>query len=149
MKIKLLLLPGILLAGLVLLSMQPGNTDQKLLFCHKWRQFAFKRATDSVVKSIDPSMAKTCLFRDDGYYEENYLNIISSGKWFFNADEKKFGLIIDTFNGTKFPGQDSLKPPANIVVLKLTKDTLIYGNDIYTGPNRVYGHDDSYFVRAD
>jgi hypothetical protein len=51
-------------------------------------------------------------------------------------------------NGKSFPVPDDTSKHYNYIILKLTKDSLIYGQEALYGEKRVYGHDDWYFVRA-
>ena len=132
--------------AIILLSVQ---TDKKSLLCHKWMQFALKSHDDQALKLIDKSMAKECEFREDGYYQETMYNgkMKISGKWFFNTDQTKMDYTMTEMNGQKLPEFPGAEEHIHKIILKLTADTLIYGSEAYYGKDRVYGHDDWYFVR--
>lgn len=134
----------------LIVSLIKIEADKKELLCHHWVQFAFKKNGAVMPISVDALMAKECSFAGDDKYDETMYNkaFKASGKWFFNNDQTKMGMTIDNVNGQNFPGQDQFRN-TNIVILKLTKDTLVYGEEAYYGKDRVYGHDDLYFVRRD
>ena len=54
---------------------------------------------------------------------------------------------LDIFNGTKIPAFSDTTKRTNIIIIKLTQDTLLYGTEGYYGNDKVYGHDDWYFMR--
>jgi hypothetical protein len=89
----------------------------------------------------------------DGSYQETvYNNALNntlkiSGKWYLNSDQTKLGYKFEEINGYKLPVSSDTARHFNTIILKLTTDTLIYGNEAYYGNNKVYGHDDWYFVR--
>ena len=130
----------------ILLSMKADNGKKDLL-CHKWVQFAFKRNVETSPSPIDKSMAKTCVFNPNGEYVE-LMGLKASGHYFLNAAQTKIAFQYEMINGKSFPVSDDTTKHYNIIILRLTKDTLIYGQEAYYGEKRVYGHDDWYFVRA-
>lgn len=137
----------IVLFASIMLSMQSHTDDRKSLLCHNWKQVAYKSFKDTLPKAVSEQMAKICSFNADGNYEEEMYNLKSSGKWFFNPDKTKIGYVLTEFNGKPLAAfSDTTKRP-NIIILKLTQDTLIYGHEAYYGPSRIYGHDDYYFVK--
>jgi hypothetical protein len=88
-------------------------------------------------------------FTEDGNYEEEMYCLKSTGKWFFNSDQTKFDFILTTFNGMAIPAFSDTTRRTNKLIIKLTKDTLIYGAEAYYGNDKIYGHDDWYFVRQE
>jgi hypothetical protein len=126
-----------------------SDTDRKMLLCHKWIQFAFKQNAASSPQMIDKSMAKESIFKADGTYEDvMYDNKFkASGNWFLNEDQTKLEFTISSVNGKDIPPFPETTKHYNIIIFKLNKDTLIYGQEAYYGKNKVYGHDDWYFVR--
>jgi hypothetical protein len=124
--------------------------DKKTLLCHKWVQIGFKNH-DALFQKIDKSTAKECLLDKDGnYIESAYNNTLNlNGQWFLNADQSKMEFVITTMNGKKLDLPTDTTRHFNIILLKLTKDTLIYGQEKYYGQKRIYGHDDLYFIRKD
>ncbi|MEB0262306.1 hypothetical protein [Mucilaginibacter sp. 10B2] len=144
MKYKFVL---VLLAG-VMLSMQSHKDDRKALLCHSWKQVAYKSVKDTLPKAVSEQMAKICSFNTDGNYEEEMYNLKSSGKWFFNSDKTKIGYVLTAFNGKPLPTFPDTTRRPNTIILKLTQDTLIYGHEAYYGPDKIYGHNDYYFVKV-
>jgi hypothetical protein len=138
---------GIILS-VILLSMK-SDDDRKTLLCHKWIQFALKSHDAALPKMIDKSMAKECLFKDDGYYQETMYDnkFKASGRWFFNGDQTKMDYTVTEINGQKFPESPHPENHIHQIILKLNNDTLVYGSEAYYGSSRTYGHDDWYFVR--
>lgn len=129
---------------LLLVSFQSEN---KSLLIGRWRQVGFKahNSNDITIKT-DECSTKTMFFNADGTYEEEMYCLKSTGKWFLNKDRTKFDCTITNFNGMELPTFHDTTKFTN-VILKLTNDTLIYGNEAYYGKDKIYGHDDWYFVR--
>jgi hypothetical protein len=133
--------------GAILLSMKTDN-EKKDLLCHKWVQFAFKRNVEISPSPVDKSMAKTCFFNQNGEYME-LMGLKATGHYFLNTTQTKIALQYEVINGKKFSLSADTAKHYNIIILRLTKDTLIYGQEAYYGEKRVYGHVDWYFVRKD
>lgn len=136
-----------IIIAVITVSMKSDN-DRKQLFCQKWMQFAFKAHDQAKPKMTSSEMARTYTFKDDNTYEEVQYNNTTkiSGKWWFNEDETKLGFSVTGMNGMKLP-ESSFKEKPHTIILKLTADTLIYGQEAYYGKDAVYGHDDLYFVK--
>lgn len=137
-----------LIVVVLLLSMKSDN-DRKQLLCQKWLQFALKLHDASSPRAIDRSMAKESAFKADGTYDDLMYNgaLKTSGEWFLNDDQTKMEFTITSLNGKAMPPFPETTKHYNIIILKLTKDTLVYGQEAYYGKAKVYGHDDWYFVR--
>ncbi len=69
------------------------------------------------------------------------------GVWKFDADSAKLAFALTSMGGTPMASLPLEKTKPTDSILKLTADTLIYGSLAYYGPEKVYGHDDLYFVR--
>ena len=136
----------LLIFALALVSMQASKEDRKQLLCGKWRQYAYKGRSDSAAKNISISMAKAMTFSGNGDYEEELVTSQGKGKWRFNDKQTKIGFSFSEFNGIKLETQDTAIE-TNIVILKLTRDTLIYGTEGLYGGLARNDHDDWYFVR--
>jgi hypothetical protein len=91
---------------------------------------------------------KLCQFGKDGSYEEEMYSLKGIGYWEFNKDSTKFDFQFSEFMGQKIGGKKPIEY-FNKLILKLTVDTLIYGAEAYYGEERVYGHDDWYFIRQE
>jgi hypothetical protein len=130
----------------ILLSMKADN-DKKELLCHKWVQVAFKRNSETAPTPVDRSMAKNCVFNPDGSYVE-LMGMKATGHYFLNAAQTKIAFQYERINGKTFSLPDDTTKHYNYIILKLTNDSLIYGQEALYGEKRVYGHDDWYFVRA-
>ena len=132
--------------AVILLSVQ---NDKKNLLCHKWIQFAFKSHKEASLHYVARTMAKECQFKSDGSYIESTNNntVKSQGNWYLNPKQSKFDLTTLTINGLHVPVSTNPTRHYNHIILKLTRDTLIYGEEDYYGKDYVYGHDDWYFVR--
>jgi len=124
-----------------------GQTNKHDLFCQKWIQFGYKSHSDSNVRIItDDCSKKKCEFFKDGKYTEDMFCLKGFGIWAFNKDSTKFGFKYTEYMGQKI--EEKLPISFNSLILKLTVDTLIIGNEGYYGNNKIYGHDDLYFVRV-
>jgi hypothetical protein len=139
--------------SILLLSVKPDG-DRKKLLCHKWMQFAFKADMATPQKTIDKSMAKEITFKADGTYQDAIYNdqFKTTGNWYLNDDENKMEFTLSTINGKEVPPFPETSRHYNIIILKLTADTLIYGDEFYRGKEgqaMVYNHSDWYFVRKD
>lgn len=113
-----------------------------------WSQFAFKPHNSSQIKEIPAGcMSKTISFQEDKTYEEELFCTKSSGFWYLNDDKTKLGFTLNKYNGQVLPVPKESKKYTNILIIKLTRDTLVYGSEGYYGNERIYGHDDWYFVK--
>ena len=126
---------------------QVGTKAQML--CKTWVQVGFKPFGKSYMK-VDSSAGKVVTFEANGRYDEvDYGMLKFGGSWKFNADSSKLAVAMDEMNGQKvanvLPLADT--PPTDTLLI-LTPDSLVYGAEAYYGPNKIYGHDDSYFVPA-
>jgi hypothetical protein len=137
-----------LLLIFLLFPLIAGENVEQLL-CHKWIQISYRAHNEVNPRNVDASQAKSCSFNADGTYSETMYNntFKATGNWALDSDKKKFGLSLRTMNGLSVPVSTG-EIPKNTIILKLTKDTLIYGNEGYYGKNYTYGHNDWYFVRA-
>ena len=136
----------LLIAAFALVSMQTSKEDRKQLLCAKWRQYAYKSRSDSAAKSVSASMAKLMTFKNNGDYEEELITSHGKGKWRFNDAQTKLGFTFSEFNGINMQSQDT-SIETNIIILKLNRDTLIYGTEGLYGGMAKNDHDDWYFVR--
>jgi hypothetical protein len=121
----------IIILSVILLSMK-SDDDRKTLLCHKWISFGYKQNTSLSLIAIDSSKHEL-FFKKDGTYKElvneHQSKFKITGTWFFNSDQTKLGMEISTINGKKLPpDQDSTKR-TKYIILKLTKDTLIYEDE--------------------
>ena len=117
------------------------------LICGEWIQFGYKSHKDNDIRTLtEDCRKKKCEFIRDGNYWEDMFCQKEKGKWTFNSDSTKLG-----FKTTEFMGQtikdDSPIKAFTTIIIKLSADTLVYGHEGYYGNERVYGHDDWYFVR--
>jgi hypothetical protein len=143
---------GIILS-IILLSMK-SNDSKKDLLCHHWVEFGFTSQIGDPVKLIDASMAEEITIKPDGSYNESLYNgqLKMIGNWYLNEDETKMDLTLSSLNGKGVSQFNETGRHFNIIILKLTADTLIYGNEEYRGKEggpMVYNHSDLYFVRKD
>jgi hypothetical protein len=136
---------------MLLLSVKSDSSKKELL-CHRWIQVASKKNIASSPQMIDKSMAKEIIFKNDGTYEDAIYNgqFKTTGKYFLNQDTTKMEFMVSSINGKAYPPFPEESRHYNVIILKLTADTLIYGNEFYIGKdskNMVYDHSDQYFVR--
>ena len=133
-----------LLALFALLPLQESGS-KSALFCRKWQQVGIK-FFDKAFQPVSSQMAKVMEFRSDGSYQEQMFMLESKGVWKFNTDSSKYVISLTEFNGqpTKDMSLDDKK--ATDLIIKLTVDTLIVGQEKYFGPDKIYGHDDLYYV---
>ena len=81
----------------------------------------------------------------DWDYEEETIYLSPSFKKTLGYKEDDLDSKIETYFDLMH--SDDLPANFNTIILKLTKDTLIIGNEAYYGPEKVKGHDDWYYVR--
>ncbi len=148
MKLTLINFCVVTLLATVMLSMRADNGRKELL-AHTWVQFAFKKNGASFASLVDKTAAKTCIFNNNGSYTESTYNsgVKISGDYFLNGDQSKIAIKFSVLNGQALPYSTDTSKHYNIIILRLTQDTLIYGQEARYGERRTYGHDDWYFVR--
>ncbi len=121
-------------------------TKEQLL-CRKWQQVGMK-LYEKTYKKIDGCMAEQIEFRKDGTYSKViYCSMKFDGQWIFNSDSTKLAIAITELNGTKMANTaniNQVKPTT--IILHISRDSLIVGNEFYSGSERKYGHDDLYYV---
>jgi hypothetical protein len=137
--------------GIALLSMK-SDGGKKDLLCHRWIQFAFKKNISSEIQPVDKSMTDDITFKPDGTYSELTYGgqMKTAGYWYINDDETKMEFMVLNLNGTDVPPFPEKTRHFNVIILKITADTLIYGHEFYTSKNngpQVYDHSDLYFIR--
>ncbi len=129
----------------------PNQQGEKAkLICHTWVQVGLKQFRGKY-RAVTV-MPKIMTFQTDGSYEEKYGTLNMKGHWSFGRDSSKFAVSLTEFNGQKISDMPLDKVVPHDSILKLTRDTLIYGSLATFGPgNKLgqgYGHDDWYFVRV-
>jgi hypothetical protein len=139
--------------------MKSDSTDssKKDLLCHRWVEFAFKPNLESSAQPVDNSRSDEIIFKNDGTFQENSRykknSFKISGTYFLNDDTTKMEFMLLSMNGKSYPPFPETSRHYNKIILKLTTDTLIYGNEFYNGTETsstlVYDHSDQYFVRKD
>ena len=139
--------------SVILLAMK-SDESKKGLLCHHWVEFASTSEIGAPANPIDASMAEDVTFKPNGTYEESIYNgrMKIAGNWYLNDDETKMEFMISSLNGKDVPPFPETTRHYNIVILKITTDTLIYGNEFYRGKKggpMTYNHSDLYFVRKD
>jgi hypothetical protein len=124
-----------------------GQMNARDLFCKKWIQFGFKSNSEVSVRILKEDCSKKkCEFSKDGKYFEDMFCLKGYGTWAFNQDFTKFGYQFTEYMGQKI--ENKLPIAFTELIIKLTPDTLIVGQEAYYGNSKVYGHDDYYFVRV-
>ena len=121
--------------------------DKKELLCRKWQMVGFK-SFNKPYKSTNPNSTEILQFNKNGTYEEEMYNLKSEGIWEFNSDSTKYKVSLIKFNGK--PVKDmplNEKKPINVII-NLTQDSLIIGNEAYFRPDKISGHDDRYYIPA-
>ena len=128
---------------LALLFLQPVQEpgSKTALFCRKWQQVGIK-SFNRAFNLVQAENAKVMEFRSDGSYKEQMFTLESKGNWQFNADTTKFVVSLTELNGQP---TKAISQTTNLII-RLTSDTLIVGEEGYFGPQKTYGHDDWYFV---
>ena len=128
----------------------PAVKDSRnALICQKWQEVGWKDFGGTYQAVRFP---KTVSFKKDGTYEEIYCNLPMRGQWKWSPDSSKFGYEFTVINGKAVQGAPMEKVIPLDTILRLTRDTLIYGKLAHFGPGhgsaQGYGHDASYFVRV-
>jgi hypothetical protein len=120
--------------------------SKRSLFCHQWKQFAYKANKDKKPKPPAKNGAIDLQFFSNGAYQTTQYGITAKGKYIFNSDSTKFGEQVTESNGQKISSSSPII--TNLIILKLNTDTLIYGDESNYGTTpTTYGHDDYYFVK--
>ena len=136
----LVLLLAVLLAA-------PLQEVPKQSLCRKWQQVGLK-AFGHPYKSIEGCMAERIEFRDDATFSKTlYCTLDFGGKWKFNDDSSRIAIALTEQSGRTIPkamGIESSKPTT--IILLLSTDSLVLGEEAYFGPERKLGHDDKYYV---
>jgi hypothetical protein len=127
-----------------LLPLQESGS-KAALFCRKWQQVVTK-SFSRAYNPVSTEMAKVMEFRSDGSYQEQMFMLESKGQWKFNADSSKFVISLTELNGQPTKDMSLDDKIATDLIIRLTSDTLIVGEEGYFGPEKIYGHDDWYFV---
>jgi len=137
-----------LVIGLLILPTSGLFGQRKIdLICGEWIQFGFKPNKDKAIRILTEDCSKKkCEFNRNGNYSEDMFCLKELGKWTFNSDSTKLGFKTTEFMGQKLTDNSAIKSFTTIII-RLTADTLIYGHEGYYGNERVYGHDDWYFVK--
>jgi hypothetical protein len=122
-----------------------GQDSKQDLFCHRWVEIGYKYYGEKTLQQVNPEVLKTIQFFKGGTFtEESYIEK-ATGNWIFNSDTTKFGIEYTLYNNQHI---GNLMPiTTTSLIIKLTEDTLIYGEEGKFGHDKVYGHDDYYFVR--
>ena len=121
------------------------TADRTDLLCRKWVLVGSK-PFNMPYRAVNPQMAKIMQFNKDGTYQEEMFSLKSKGVWEFNTDSTMFNISLTEFNGSPTKGLSLKDSKPTDRILKLTRDSLIYGMEAYYGPERTFGHDDWYFV---
>ena len=124
------------------------SDSQRQLICHTWRKVGTKPFQKDFMAS-DPKEELLTLKMDGTYDELLYGSLQMKGVWTFNPDSTKLDFILNSMNGKSVAGFPTEKKYYNDSLVRLTEDTLIDAHLAYFGPEKVYGHDDWYFVRVD
>ena len=113
----------------------------------KWKQYGYKSFHDNVIKTSKEECAnKVMKFGKDGSYEEEMYSLVGKGVWRFNQDSTRFGYVFSEYMGRKISG-DGIPTSFNSIILKLSRDTLIIGQEAYFGPEKIKGHNDWYYLK--
>lgn len=130
---------------LILFSNFPENKTD--LLCRKWRQVGIK-SFGQEYKAVDLAMSEMISINKNGsYVKVLYGSLEIKGQWKFNSDSTKLAFTVAEFNGVMTPNLSPGDANPTDSIIKLTTDTLIYGALTYYGEDKIYGHDDWYFVR--
>jgi hypothetical protein len=117
------------------------------LVCHEWKQIGYKNFNESY-KSLNSSLSETLEIRKDGTYEKHlYGNMLSGGNWKMNNDSTKLAFAQSSMNGVALPDYSFDDVKFTDSIIKLTTDTFIYRSLGYYGQQKLYGHNDTYYIR--
>lgn len=136
------------LTCITLLTIQTSDSKFNLI-CHQWRLFGIKSFDKAFTPSKDPK-DEVLTFHSDGTYDKlMYGQLTIKGRWEFRADSSKLVFGITSVNGANMPSFPWEKILPTDSIIQLTSDTLIDARLAYYGPQKVYGHDDWYYVKID
>ena|SRR5580692_10965101 len=117
------------------------------LICHRWKQVGIK-PFQKEFRPIQSQQGEVLSFHSDGTYEQLLYGRLSiNGVWKFSDDSIKLAFAITSMNGSPLKSLPLENTTPTDSLVRLTTDTLIYARLAYYGPEKVYGHDDWYYVR--
>lgn len=146
-KIYLNIMKIILASTLLLLLLLPQSVNFDLLL-HKWKKVGTKDFGKEY-QATNNSLGEILTIKDDGTYQQViYGQMKFSGNWKYDRVKSKLAFAVTEMNGKVMFSMsiNEVKPTDSIV--RLTTDTLIKASLKYYGPKKVYGHDDTYYVRV-
>ena len=137
-----------LLGILLIISTTTFSQNLKFEYIYgKWKQYGYKSFQDSVIQTSKEECANKIIeLGKDGKYEEEMYSLVGKGVWQFNPDSTRFGYEFTEYMGQKIPRND-LPISFNSIILKLTRDTLVIGEEAYYGPEMIKGHADWYYLK--
>jgi hypothetical protein len=118
------------------------------LIAQQWKQVGYKNFNQKYT-SLNSSLSEILLIKNNGTYEKHlYGNMLFTGKWKMNSDSTKIAFALTTMNGTDLPNLPLEDTKFTDSIIKLTADTFICGSLSYYGQQKIYGHNDTYYVRV-
>ncbi|HEX4375107.1 MAG TPA: hypothetical protein VHZ50_17510 [Puia sp.] len=135
-----------ILSFLIFISFYFTGDNKINLLCQKWRRIGIK-SFGKEFKTVN-KLDEIIVFKNNGTFEkELYGNLHFKGIWLFSHDSTKLAMTLTEMNGTTMTNNHSLNTDyATDSIIKLTKDTLIDGHLGYFGVEKIYGHDDIYYI---
>ena len=138
----------VILLTLISFFLVPGTkTGGKMaLVCGKWKLVGIQ-SSGKEYKTVDNGMSQTIIIKADGTFDEElYGTMKVKGQWKFSKDSAKLAFGVTEMDGNTMEGLAPDTKPTDSII-KLTADTLVYGSVKYFGKQKIYMHDDMYFVR--
>ncbi len=138
----------IILAFAFILFSIKGDESRLNRICNRWRQIGILDHEKGYQGVGDLGEIIT-LGKHGLYTKKLYGTLDFRGKWLYNNDSTKFVIMVDYMNGQKLNGQDDFLDTkyATDSIIMLTNDSLIIGMLAYFGSEKIYGHDDWYYIR--
>jgi hypothetical protein len=136
-------------SALFLLLLLPSAQSGKMqLLCQSWKEVGVK-SFDRNYRTLDAELGEAMTLKSNGTYQTAlYGGFNITGNWKLNADSNKLVFQVTKMNGNSIPDMPLNKKKPVDSIMRLSADTLIIASLKYYGPNKIYGHDDKYYVRV-
>ena len=96
------------------------NENKQILLCKKWKIVGFQNMNKAYATFNDNDVMRLYIDKDGTFELKDFLPI--KGKWKFNIDSTKLALL----KTDGIPSLSSSLDDFNFLIMKLTKDSLIY-----------------------
>ena len=128
-----------------------GQHSPKDSLYGKWKQFGSKSHYDSIFQTFNDEYTHNFIyfFKNGNYEDVSYLHRTScKGTWQFNSDSTRFEIRLTELQDREGQYQGPLPVSYNLIILKLTMDTLVVGRETLYGPGKIKEYDYWYYCKS-